>query len=321
MTPSRDEITNFAASVHQRLLNLSQARAANFNLVLQRYVGERFLFRLAGSSEVDRFVLKGAMLFLVWGGTEFRPTRDVDLLATARSDHAGIRRSFEAICAVPCPEDGIRFDPAAIEIANIREADEYGGVRVKLRATLGKARLPLQVDIGFGDVITPTREEVAYPTLLDHPAPRLWTYPRETSVAEKFETMVRRGPTNTRMRDFWDVAALAQTFAFDGETLVTAIAETFRRRGTSLTGELPDALRPSFYEDGNRTALWEAFQRNTPAIIDVPARFAAVGEIVRAFLGPIRVSLANVESFTETWTPGGPWRLNAFPTARGPVDA
>ncbi len=212
MTPPRDEVRNFAASVHQRLLNLAQARAADFNLILQRYVGERFLFRLAGSSEVNRFVLKGAALFLVWAGTEFRATKDVDLLASAEADHEGIRRAFEAICAVPCAEDGIFFDSATIGIADIREAEEYGGVRVKLRATLGKAVLPLQVDVGFGDVITPGREELAYPTLLDHPAPRLWTYPRETFVAEKFETMVRRGPANTRMRDFWDVAALAHHF-------------------------------------------------------------------------------------------------------------
>ena len=138
MTPPPGEITNFAASVHQRLLNLSQARAANFNLILQRYVGERFLFRLAGSSEVDHFVLKGAMLFLVWAGTEFRPTRDVDLLATAPSNHQGIRRAFEAMCAVSCPEDAIIFDPATIGIADIRAADEYGGVRVKLRLQSGR---------------------------------------------------------------------------------------------------------------------------------------------------------------------------------------
>jgi hypothetical protein len=299
---------NFAASVHQRLLNLARARRADFNLMLQRYVGERFLFRLGVSSEVDHFVLKGAALFLVWAGTEFRATRDVDLLASAPADHQTLRRSFEAICAVTCVEDGLSFDPASIQIADIREDQEYGGVRVKLRATLGNAVLPLQVDIGFGDVITPEREEASYPTLLGHPAPRLWTYPRETSVAEKFETMVRRGPANTRMRDFWDVAALAQHFAFDGETLSSAIEETFRRRGTPLGGELPDALRPAFYEDVDRIKQWEAFQRNVGATIDAPTRSSEAGEIVRAFLSPIRESLLRDEPFTQAWSAGGPWQ-------------
>ena len=308
---------NLAASVHQRLLNLARARGADFNLMLRRYAGERFLFRLAVSSEVDRFVLKGAALFLVWAGTEFRATGDVDLLATAPADHTTLRHSFEAICGVGCAEDGLFFDPASIQIADIREDQEYGGVRVKLRATLGSAVLRLQVDIGFGDVITPERQEADYPTLLDHPAPRLWTYPRETSVAEKFETMVRRGPANTRMRDFWDVAALAQHFAFDGETLGTAIEETFRRRGTPFGGELPDALRPAFYEDANRIKQWEAFQRNVGAAIDAPTRFGGAGEIVRTFLGPIRESVATGEPFTRAWPAGGPWRPAASLIARG----
>lgn len=307
MTPRRDEIRNFAASVHDHLLALARARDADFNLMLQRYAGERFLFRLAVSSEVDHFVLKGAALFLVWAGNEFRATRDIDLLASAQADHATLRRSFEAICGVACAEDGLFFDPASIQIADILEDQEYGGVRVKLRATLGTAILPLQVDIGFGDVITPERQEADYPTLLEHPAPRLWTYPRETSVAEKFETMVRRGSANSRMRDFWDVAALAQHFAFDGETLSSAIEETFRRRGTPLGGELPDALRPAFYEDTSRITQWEAFQRNAGASIDAPTRFGAAGEIVRAFLAPIRESLMRDEPFPWAWPAGGPW--------------
>jgi hypothetical protein len=167
MTPRRDEIRNFAASVHDRLLALARARGADFNLMLQRYVGERFLYRLSVSIEVDRFVLKGAALFLVWGGKEFRPTRDLDLLATAPADHAAIRAAIEVVCAVNYPQDGLSFDPASIEIADIREDQEYGGVRVRLRARLGTAILPLQVDIGFGDVITPERRAEAYPTLLE----------------------------------------------------------------------------------------------------------------------------------------------------------
>ena len=307
MTPPRDEIRNFAASVRDRLLALARARDADFNLMLQRYAGERFLYRLGVSGEVDRFVLKGAALFLVWAGKEFRATRDLDFLAMAPADHAAIRAAMEAVCAVAYPEDGLAFDSASIEIADIREDQEYGGVRVRLRAMLGKAILRLQVDIGFGDVINPERRAEAYPTLLQHQSPQVWMYPRETCIAEKFETMVRRGEANSRMRDFWDVAALAQHFGFDGDTLGTAIVETFRRRGTPLGGELPDALRPVFYEDASRLKQWEAFQRGAGAVTDGPTRFGEAGEIVRAFLSPVREHLMHDHPFLLVWPAGGPW--------------
>ena len=232
--------TDVVASVRQRLMNLRQQSGEDYNALLTQYAIERFLYRLGISPEVDRFTLKGAALFLVWVGEELRATRDVDLLGTGDGDHGAVRAAIAVICAVPCPEDGLVFDPESIRVQAIRDEQEYGGVRVRLRATLSPAVLPLQVDIGFGDAITPEREEAAYPTLLDQPVPRLWTYPRETFVAEKFEAMVRLGPTNTRMKDFWDVAALAARFDFDGETLRTALDETFQRRGTAHTEELPE---------------------------------------------------------------------------------
>lgn len=317
MTPRKDAIRNFAASVHDRLLAMARNRRVDFNLMLQRYVGERFLYRLSVSRQVDRFVLKGAALFLVWARREFRATRDLDFLATAPADHAGIRAAVEAVCAVVYPQDGILFDPASIEIADIREDQEYGGVRVKLGATLGTATLSLQLDVGFGDAITPERRVETYPTLLDHAAPELWTYPRETCVAEKFETMVRRGPRNSRMRDFWDVTALARHFAFDGETLSTAVAETFRRRGTVLTEELPDALRPAFYEDASRLRQWEAFQRNVGAVIDGPTRFAEAGQTIQAFLGPVRQHLTGGHPLLLVWPARGPWVSAGTPVAGG----
>lgn len=307
----KGEPRDVAASVRQRLLNVAQERGVDFNLILQRYSGERFLYRLGLSSEVDRFTLKGAALFLVWAGREFRATRDIDLLGSPPADSAAIRQSVEEICAVRCPEDGIHFDPATIRVADIREEQPDGGIRVKLRASLGTAILPLQVDVGFGDVITPERQVSEYPTLLDHPAPRVWTYPRETFVAEKFEAMVRLGPVNTRMKDFWDVAALARQFSFDGETLRTAIDETLRRRGTLLTSELPPSLRPDFYQDPARIQQWEAFQERASATVDTPSRFDEVGERVREFLAVIRESLVEDEPFTRVWPAGGPWQPNS----------
>ena len=166
---------------------------------------------------------------------------------------------------VPCPEDGVVFDPETIQIDTIRGQHIYGGFRVRIRGSLGQARLSLQVDIGFGDVITPRREEQDYPTLLDQPVPRLWMYPRETLVAEKLEAMVQLGVANSRVKDLWDVAYLARRFAFDGETLRTAIAGTFGRRRTAFGRERPEALLPGFYEGTTRARRWTDLRRQVGA--------------------------------------------------------
>jgi hypothetical protein len=308
VTPVR-ELRDIAASVRQRLLNLARESHLDFNRVLERYTVERFLYRLGVSAEVDRFTLKGAALFLIWTERELRPTRDVDLLGTGPEDPASLRAAIETVCSVNVAEDGLSFDPASIRITSIRDEQDYGGQRVRLRASLGKAMLPLQVDVGFGDVVTPERLEAAYPTLLDHPAPRLWTYPRETVVAEKFEAMLSLGSSNTRLRDFWDVAVLAQRFAFDGETLRTAIDATIRRRKTVLGPEIPDALRPAFYADAARARQWRAFLTKAGGTLDGPTQLDDVGERVREFLGPLRESLVRGEEFTRNWVPGGPWRV------------
>jgi len=319
MTP-RDEIRDVAASVHQRLLNRARAAGTDFNLVLQRFVGERFLYRLGLTREVDRFTLKGAALFLVWTETGFRTTRDIDLLGTGSEDHEAIHQAIEAICAVHYRDDGLTFDPTTIRIHDIRDEQNYGGVRVKLRANLGPASLPLQIDIGFGDAVTPARQEAEYPTLLDLPAPRIWIYPRETVVAEKFEVMVHLGPGNSRMKDFWDVVALAQIFDFDGDILRTAFAETFRRRGTAIGVEIPDALQPAFYQEPRRIQLWQAFQTKVDTQIATPARFEEVGERIHTFLGPVWENLVRDEPFSLVWPGGGPWQPAAAQQRGGAGD-
>ena len=307
MTPPR-EIRNVPASVRQRLLNVARDKGVDFNRVLQRYAAERFLYRLSASGEVDRFILKGAALFRVWDEQEPRPTRDVDFLALGPEDHVTIRTAVEAICGIPCPEDGVVFDSATIQIDNIRDEQQYGGLRVQIQGSLGQAWLHLQVDLAFGDVIIPDREEQDYPTLLAMPVPRLWTYPRETLVAEKFEAMVSLGITNSRVKDLWDIACLARRFAFDGETLRTAIEETFRRRRTSLAGERPMALLPRYYEDTTREQQWQALQRQIGTATDGPARLVDAGEELRSFLGPVCNSLIEGRPFTQVWPAGGAWR-------------
>lgn len=311
------EIRNAAASVRQRLLNLARNQGLDFNLVLQRYAAERFLYRLSVSDEVDRFTLKGAALFRVWDAEELRPTRDVDFLAFGNEDHGALRATLEGISAIPCPQDGVLFDVSTIRIWNIREELPYGGVRVRMEGRLGQARLHLQMDIGFGDVITPEREERDYPTLLDLPAPRLWTYPRETLVAEKFDAMVSLGMTNTRVKDLWDIACLARRFAFDGETLRTAVDETLRRRQTPLEGERPVALTPGYYLDAIRTQRWQVLQGQIGASADGPVLLVDAGEELQRFLGPVCDSLIEGGTFTQAWSAGGPWRAEAHTPERG----
>lgn len=310
MTP-RGKIRNVPASIRQRLLNLAREQGIRFNSVLQRYAAERFLYRLSISAQVNRFTLKGAALFRVWTGQEMRPTRDVDFLSVGPEDHAAIRSALNAICGSPCPEDGVVFDQATMRIANIREEQPDGGVRARIEGRLGQARLALQVDIGFGDVITPGPEEQDYPTLLDLPAPRLWIYPRETVVAEKLDAMVSRDRTNSRVKDLWDVACLARRFAFDGETLRTAIAETFRRRGTSFTGDRPPALLPGYYEDAARGQHWQVLRGQIPTDADGPHRLVDAGEELQRFLGPVCDSLIEESLFTQVWLAGGPWQAGS----------
>ena len=307
MSPPR-EIRDVSASVHQRLVNLAREQGVDFNLLLQRFAAERFLYRLSISSEVDRFTLKGAALLWVWAGRELRPTRDVDFLAVGAEGRPAIGTALSAICDIPCPQDGLVFDPATIRIDSIRDEQPYGGQRVRIKGSLGATRLALQVDIGFGDVVTPEREAQDYPTLLDLPAPRVWTYPRETLVAEKLEAMVRLGASNSRVKDIWDIACLARRFPFDGETLRTAIEQTFRRRRTSVTGERPTALLPSYYEDSTRAQRWQELQRQIGTDQDGPARLVDAGEELRRFLRLVWDSLIKGEPFTQAWPGGGPWR-------------
>ena len=303
MSPNRPP-RDVPASVRARLRNLARRRDLDFTL--GRYAAERFLYRLSASDEMHRFTLKGAALFRVWAAEEMRPTRDVDFLAAA--DHTSVRAAVEAMCAVPCPDDGVVFDAGALLINTIRVDQPDGGLRARLPGALGNIRLSLQMDIGLGDMVTPARELRDYPTLLDLPAPRLWTYPREAMVAEKFHAMVSRGEINSRVKDLWDIACLARRFAFDGETLRSAVAETFRRSATTFTADRPPALRPAYYEDPARRERWRVLYRQIPTGADGPARLADAGVELSRFLGPLYDSLIEGTAFPQTWPDGGPWR-------------
>ena len=297
-----------AASVRAHLLNEARRTGEEFERTLSRFAAERWLYRLGASAARDRCLLKGASLLTVWLPDPYRATRDVDVLAMGATDDAAIRSLVTEVCAVPCPEDGLRFDLMGMTIAEIRPEDAYAGWRARFRTYLGSARIALQVDIGIGDAVAIEPEEISYPTLLPAlPAPHLRAYPRELSVAEKFEAMVRLDTRNSRMKDFHDVWALAGAFAFTGDALQRAVAACFERRGTPWTGEAPGVLTSSFYRRDDLATRWRNYLAAGAVLMPPPAQFETIGERIIQLLGPVRAGILAGEALTHSWMPGGPW--------------
>lgn len=241
-------IRNIGASVRARLQNLSRAMGQSFDLILTRYALERLLYRLSTSAYAERFVLKGAMLLTSWFEDLHRATRDLDLLGLGDPSQDAMLAAFREILAVVV-DDGVEFDLHALRVNQIREELEYGGLRLRTTASISGARIAVIVDVGFGDALEPGVEVIDYPSLLDFPRPRLRAYARETVIAEKFQAMVALGRANSRMKDFYDVWLLSQSFPFDDARLARAIAATFKRRGSAIPVKLPDALTSAFAED------------------------------------------------------------------------
>jgi predicted nucleotidyltransferase component of viral defense system len=300
------EPRNVAASVRQRLLNLSREQREEFQGLLTRYALERLLYRLSQSEYRDTFILKGAMLFSVWGNEPHRATQDLDLLGYGSKTIPDWEQVFREICRAQVAVDGIEFKEETVRGERIKEDQEYEGVRLKLTAMLLSARIPIQIDIGFGDAISPAPVSVEFPTLLDFPAPRVRTYWRETVVAEKFQAMVMLGIANSRMKDFYDLWFLSQKFAFAGETLCEAIKATFERRQTSVPLTPPLALRAEFSEDAAKQKQWNAFIRKGKLKSDSQT-LSEIVAILQSFLMPPSWAVANGESFERIWHPAGSW--------------
>jgi hypothetical protein len=255
-----------AASVRARLLNVAKATGTDFNLVLVRFALERLLFRLSTSAHSDRFVLKGALLFTLWYDLPHRATRDADLLGFGPSDTGSMASVFRDIASVAA-DDGIVFDPASIRVGVVRKDAGYGGVRVTLNGKLANARCVAQVDVGFGDAVTPGPTDAVYPVLLDDlPAPRLRTYPVYTVVAEKLHAIVVLGMVNSRLKDYLDLVVIMEREALDEPTLALAIAATFQRRGTALPNALPVGLSDEFALDPTRIALWQSLLKKNDIV-------------------------------------------------------
>lgn len=254
---AREPLKNVGASVRARLLQRSRSERADFQILLTRYALERLLYRLSLSEHRNRFILKGAMLFVTWVEVPFRPTRDLDLLGYGESTPEAIGDAFRAILALAVEDDGVVFDIERLEAAPIREGVEDGGVRVRTAATIGGARVPIQVDVGFGDVITPGPVEIDYPVLLDAPVPHLRAYPVETVVAEKLHALVTLGIANSRLKDYYDLWLIAETFQLERSLLARAVRQTFDRRETALPDGGLAGLSPAYVESWG--GQWKAF--------------------------------------------------------------
>ena len=278
---------NSAASIKQRLLNIAREQKIEFQLVLTRFALERFLYRLSQSKYSNDFVLKGAMLFQVWGGAMHRPTRDLDLLSFGEPDIAYFTEVISIICKQNLSDDGILFQVDSILLERIKEEDEYQGLRATLIATLDTARIPLQIDIGFGDSIIPAPLNIDYPTLLDLPSPKLRAYSKETVIAEKFHAMVHRGIANSRMKDFYDIWVLATTYTFEAKTLMSAIQSTFKRRDTQLPVGTPLALTAEFTKDSTKLAQWRAFVRKGKLLANESLALSQIAPILERLIMPV----------------------------------
>ena len=275
-------LPNVAASVRARLLNIAKAQGVDFNQVLVRFALERILYRLTQSQHADRFVLKGALLFTLWYDMPHRATRDADLLGFGAGDLTSVAETFRDIAAVAV-DDGITFDPASVTVEETRKEAGYGGVRVIITGELAKARCKTQIDVGFGDAVTPAPVDSIYPVLLNElPAPRLRAYPTYTVVAEKLHAIAVLGMTNSRLKDYFDLSVLLERETLDADLLAQAINATFERRGISRPDAVPIGLTDEFAHDSSRQSLWLAFLKKN----ELPS------EPLLAIVKRLRVALA-----------------------------
>lgn len=282
--------SNLPASVRARLLNIAREQRSDFNQILVRFALERMLYRLMQSPYGDRFLLKGALLFTLWYDMPHRATRDADLLGFGESDPGAMLKLFQRVAAETV-DDGMVFDPSSVVVDEIRKEAGYGGVRVLINGELSGARCKVQIDVGFGDAVTPATLHCIYPVLLDDlPAPRLRVYPTYTVVAEKLHAIAFLGMTNSRLKDYFDLAIVFERESLDDSQLAEAIKATFERRRLAVSGELPVGLTAEFANDPSRQSLWLAFLRKNGLPIEP---LGSVIERIQNGLGPALLLLGK----------------------------
>ncbi|MGD0961914.1 MAG: nucleotidyl transferase AbiEii/AbiGii toxin family protein [Methylomonas sp.] len=295
---------NLAASVRGRLLNYARAKNQDFNLVLTRYAIERMLYRISISKYAEQFLLKGALLFDIWFDIPHRSTRDADFLGFGSSALPDIEQIFTEICKIDTM-DGVAFQSDTVRASEIRKEANYSGARVILLGLIDGARCQVQVDIGFGDAVTPEPENAEYPIILrEFAPPKLRVYPRYTVVAEKFEALTSLGIANSRMKDYFDLWVLASYSEFDGEILRQAIQATFARRKTNFSDNAPFGLTLAFVNDRQKQIQWLGFLRKNKL------EALTLNEVVSTltvFIMPVVHAAKTNDSFPFWWQAGGSW--------------
>lgn len=287
---------NVAASVRAKLLNKARTEKRDFTLVLTRYALERLLYRLSISTHAEHFLLKGAPL--LWFDEPLRPTRDMDLLGFGLAEEPYLIEAFAELCELDV-DDGIRFDAQSIRAEEIRKEANYAGIRVTLLGWVDGARCQVQVDVGYGDAVTPGPEAVEYPVMLDEfPAPKLRVYPRYTVVAEKLEALISLGVANSRMKDYFDLWVLARHSDFEGEVLRDAIGATLSRRGTDIPTDVPFGLTEAFATDAQKQMQWQGFLKKNR--LEALTLEQIVADL-QGFLMPPLSAMANGQGFGGTW--------------------
>jgi len=297
-----------APSVHARLLDLAAHRGMPVDRVLERYIMERFLYRLTLSDLRPEFVLKGAMLLAAWPGATARVTEGLDLLASGSGDPAGVARRVGRVLDMPVAgDDGVHFDAASVSAEVVRgDGARAADVRVLVRASVDHARVPLRLGVSFGDVVTPGPVDLTFPVLLDHRAPRVLAYTLESVIAEKLETLCRRDSDAPRVQDYYDLWMLADDFEFDAGLLGRAVRATLRARGTRIDASGPPGLSPDFFRDRDHQRTWEAFLHRS-GIVGPPHDLPTLGKALRLFLVPLLESITSGSDLKGVWG-RGEWR-------------
>lgn len=302
---TESNLRNVAASVHQRLLNKSKESARPFNELFQYYAIERFLYRLSRSSYAEKFILKGSLMLMVWKVPDFRSTMDIDMLGKVKNSPDAVIAVVRDVCLQEVEPDGIVFDPQSVRGQVITEEADYEGVRVYFRGSLDNARITIQLDVGFGDVVIPPPKLMTYPTIFGLPAPKIRGYSKESMIAEKFEAMVRRGIVNSRMKDFCDIRLLSRSFDFDGKIISDAIVKTFTTRHTAIPHD-PVAFTEAFSHDKTKQSQWRAFIRKN-RMIGNQDNFEQAVAAVSFFLRPVLESIVSNRPAPLIWRAPGPW--------------
>ncbi len=297
---------NIAASVRARLLNLSREKGRPFQEVLEYYAIERFLYRLCQSPYHDRFTLKGALMFYTWNIDSYRPTVDIDLLGATENSPEHLESIVREVCQLVNEEDGIQFHADNILSQKTQIDSEYNGVRLEFQATLDSAKARMKIDIGFGDIVTPDATDVHYPVLLEMDHPVIRGYPPETVIAEKLQTFMKHGLTNSRMKDFYDIWVLAMQFDFEGNILKQAVQSTFKTRASPLDAKTFRDLVRDLAEDDFMQSRWNAFLKKRRLPVSPPG-FPELIRFIAAFIEPIMSPEKSDENHNKKWVSGLKW--------------